>query len=84
MKLLSVTLHLKGAVNSPIQGLLMKRLHEFVGSTLISGVILVLPVYLCLLLLLKAMHSLSGLVRPVVTLLLHWFPAEKLLSVFTC
>jgi len=59
----------------------MKCLREFAGNAVVSGVVFILPVYLCLLLLLKAMHSLSGLVRPLATLLPPWFPAETLLSI---
>ena len=58
----------------------MKRFREFFGNALLTGIIFILPIYLCLLLLLKAMHSLSGLVRPLATLLPPWFPAEKVFS----
>jgi uncharacterized membrane protein len=47
---------------------------------LIAGVLLVLPVYLAVLLLLKAAKSLGGLVKPLAKLLPHSFPAENLLS----
>ena len=38
----------------------MKRFREVVGNALVSGLIVVSPVYLCLLLLLKAAHSLGA------------------------
>jgi uncharacterized membrane protein len=47
---------------------------------LIAGVLLVLPVYLAVLLLLKAAKSLGGLVKPLAKLLPHSFPAENVLS----
>ena len=40
----------------------------------------VVPVYLAVLLLLKAMQSLVGFVRPFAMLLPEWFPAEHVLS----
>ena len=59
----------------------MKRFREVVGKALVSGLIVVVPVYLCLLLLLKAAHSLGGLVRPLARLLPPWLPAEKAFSI---
>jgi len=58
----------------------MKQARSFVVSTLISGLITVIPVYLALLLLLKAMGSVLGLVRPIARLLPEWFPAENVLA----
>ncbi|HEY1288815.1 MAG TPA: DUF502 domain-containing protein [Burkholderiales bacterium] len=52
----------------------------FVADALISGLLVVIPVYLAVLLLLKAMQSLVGLVRPLAALLPDWVPAEDLLS----
>ena len=49
-------------------------------STLSAGVIAILPVYLAILLLLKAMKSLGGLVRPVARLLPKSFPGEGVIS----
>jgi uncharacterized membrane protein len=49
-------------------------------STLISGLIIVIPAYLAVLLLLKAMASVMGLVRPLAKLVPDWLPAENLLA----
>lgn len=70
----------QAGLQPPQPGLSMKRFREFFGNTLLAGIIFILPVYLCLLLLLKAMHSLSGLVRPLAILLPPWLPAEKMFS----
>jgi uncharacterized membrane protein len=58
----------------------MKRFGEFVVSTFIGGLLVVAPVYLAVLLLLKAMQSLAGVVRPLAMLLPAWLPAEHVLS----
>lgn len=58
----------------------MKQVREFVVSALVGGLLLVVPIYLSVLLLLKAMQSLLGLVRPVAMVLPEWFPAENVLS----
>ena len=57
-----------------------KYTREFVMSTLVGGVFVVVPVYLAVLLLLKGMKSAAGLVRPIAALLPEWLPAENLLS----
>ena len=66
----------------------MKHLCNFIVTSFVGGLLIVLPIYLSVLLILKAMKAVSGLVRPVATLLPAWLPAEKLLSflvvVFTC
>jgi uncharacterized membrane protein len=49
-------------------------------ANLASGVLVVLPVYLAVLVLLKGMKSVAGLVRPFAMLLPEWLPAEKFLS----
>jgi uncharacterized membrane protein len=54
--------------------------HGFFTGALISGLLVIVPVYLAVLLLLKAMQSLVGLVRPLAALLPDWMPAEDLLS----
>ena len=59
----------------------MKRFRDFVWRSFVSGIIFVIPVYLCLLLLLKVARSLGGLVRPLAVLLPSWFPAETVLSI---
>lgn len=58
----------------------MKYAREFVTSTLIGGLMFVVPVYLAVLLLLKGMKSAATLVRPLTVLLPDWIPAERLLS----
>src|SRR5262245_1238781 len=58
----------------------MKRIGEFLASSFVSGLIIVAPIYLSILLLLKAMQAVGGLVRPLARLLPAWFPAEKVLS----
>src|SRR5262245_22608760 len=58
----------------------MKKLSEFVVSTMIAGLLVIVPIYLAVLLLLKAMSSLMGVVRPFVMLLPAWLPAEHVLS----
>ena len=58
----------------------MKHAREFITSTVIAGVFIVVPVYLAVLLLLKGMKSVGGLVRPIAALVPDWLPAEGLLS----
>ena len=55
----------------------MKVLREFVTSTVVGGLFVVVPVYLATLLLLKGMKSVTGLVRPFAGLLPVWIPAEN-------
>ena len=58
----------------------MRYAREFVMSTLVGGLLIVVPVYLAVLLLLKGMKSVGTLVRPFTALLPEWMPAERLLS----
>ena len=58
----------------------MKQFRQSITHSLIAGVLFVLPVYLAILLLLKAAKSLGGLVQPLTRLLPEWFPAENLFS----
>jgi uncharacterized membrane protein len=58
----------------------MKYAREFVTSTVIGGLFIVVPVYLALLLLLKGMKSVAGLVRPIAALLPDSIPAERFFS----
>lgn len=58
----------------------MKQFREFVVNTLVGGLLVVAPIYLAVLLLLKAMQAVAGLVRPFAMLLPEWLPAENLLS----
>jgi uncharacterized membrane protein len=58
----------------------LKKFREFVVQPLVAGVLLLAPVYLAILLLLKAMKSLAGMVRPLAGLLPKSFPAEPVIS----
>ena len=58
----------------------MKQARPFVVNALISDLISVVPVYLAVLLLLKAMGSVLGLVGPFAKLLPDWLPATNILA----
>ena len=58
----------------------MKSARNFVINALIGGLLVVLPLYLAILLLLKAMQSVAGLVRPIARMFPEWLPAENLLA----
>ena len=58
----------------------MKQSLGFVVKALLSGLLIVIPIYLAVLLLLKGMKSVASLVQPFALLLPDWFPAEKALS----
>ena len=58
----------------------MRYAREFVTSTVVGGLFVVVPVYLAVLLLLKGMKSVGTLVRPFAALLPDWVPAEDLLG----
>ena len=58
----------------------MRRFRDFVVSSLVGGLLVLVPVYLAILLLLKAAKSLAGLVKPIARLLPDWVPAGRLLS----
>ena len=58
----------------------MKNLSEYVLGRLITGVLVVAPIYLAVLLLLKGMKSLMGVFKPVAHLLPNWLPGEQVLS----
>jgi uncharacterized membrane protein len=58
----------------------MRGVREFVVSAFVGGLLVVVPIYLSMLLLLKAMKSLVGLVRPLAMMLPEWLPAEDLLA----
>ena len=60
----------------------MKRFSQSVVRPLVAGFLLLVPVYLAILLLLKAMKSLAGVVRPIARLLPRSFPAEPAISLF--
>jgi uncharacterized membrane protein len=58
----------------------LKQFRKSVVQPLIAGFLFLVPIYLAILLLLKAMKSLGKLVRPVVRLLPESFPAETAIS----
>jgi len=58
----------------------MRKGSKSVGGTLVAGILVIAPVYLGVLLLLKAIKSLAGLLKPLAGLLPDWVPAEGILS----
>jgi uncharacterized membrane protein len=58
----------------------VKKFRDFIVSRLVAGVLVLAPIYLAVLLLLKAMKSLTGLVRPIAKLLPDWLPADHVFS----
>ncbi len=58
----------------------MKQFREFTVNALVGGLLVVLPIYLAVLMLLKAMQTVRQLVKPLASLLPEWFPAEHFLS----
>jgi len=58
----------------------MQYAWAFVKHTVVGGLLIVVPLYLAVLLLLKAMQSVMGLVRPLAQLLPPWIPADHLLA----
>ena len=58
----------------------MSKFFDSVTSMLGAGILVVAPVYLGVLLLLKAMQSLGAVLHPIAGLLPDWLPAERLLS----
>jgi len=67
-------------MTTDLDSIAVKHISQFLLSSFVSGVVILTPVYLSVLLLLKAMHVVGGLVRPFVKLLPQWFPAEQVLS----
>jgi uncharacterized membrane protein len=58
----------------------MKQALVFTTRALLSGLLIVIPIYLAILLLLKGMKSVVGLVRPLAALMPDWIPAEMAMS----
>jgi len=58
----------------------MRKSWEWIVSALVSGLLILVPFYLAVLLLLKATQSVVALVKPFAMLLPDWFPAENVLS----
>jgi len=58
----------------------MKNLIAFFGKTLLTGLIVVVPVYLAVLLLLKILGSMIQMMKPLAALLPEGLPAETVLA----
>ena len=58
----------------------MRQALAFTTRAVLSGLLILVPLYLAVLLLLKGMQSVAGLVRPFALLLPDWVPAETALS----
>jgi uncharacterized membrane protein len=58
----------------------MKKAGQVIMTALVSGVLVIVPVYLAILLLLKGMQSVAGLARPLAVLLPSWVPAETVVA----
>jgi len=58
----------------------LKQLRRSVVQALVAGFVFLLPIYLAILLLLRAMKSLEKLVQPLARLLPESFPAEPVIS----
>ncbi len=58
----------------------MKNALLFVAKAILSGFLIIVPIYLTVLLLLKALASVAKLVRPLTLLLPEWLPAGRLFS----
>lgn len=58
----------------------MKKSLLFIVNAFLRGLLIFIPIYLAVLLVLKAMASVARVVRPLVLLVPEWFPAERALS----
>src|SRR4030095_16092421 len=58
----------------------MKHLGGYIVSAFLSGLLIVVPIYLSVLLLLKAMQSVARLVKPIAGFLAKWFSRQEMLS----
>jgi uncharacterized membrane protein len=58
----------------------MKFVRDFFGNAIVGGLLVLLPIYLAVLLLGKAMGTVVSVVKPIASLLPAWVPAEHLLS----
>jgi uncharacterized membrane protein len=59
---------------------LVKKRDSSALGTLVAGLLVVAPIYLSVLLLLKAMGSLIGLVEPIAKLLPEWLPGAQIIA----
>ena len=53
---------------------------KFAAKAILSGFLVVIPIYLAVLLLLKGMKTVGTLMRPFASLLPDWLPAGEILS----
>lgn len=58
----------------------MRKGSGTIGGTLVAGILVIAPVYLAVLLLLKAIKSLMVLLKPLAGVLPDWLPGEEILS----
>ena len=58
----------------------MATFRKFLTGSLITGLLIAAPVYLCVLLVLKGMASVAGLAQPLTAIIPDRMPAETLLS----
>lgn len=58
----------------------MRKRNGSVGGALVAGILVIAPIYLAVLLLLKAIKSLMVLLKPFAGLLPDWLPGEEILS----
>jgi uncharacterized membrane protein len=58
----------------------MKFLRDFVGTALVGGLLVLVPLYLAVLLVGKLMGTVAGVVKPIANLLPEWVPGERILS----
>ena len=58
----------------------MKSIRRYLLGGLVTGFIVIVPLYLSILLLLKAMSSIRGLVKPLALLIPDWLPGEDLMA----
>ena len=58
----------------------MNKSLRFAAKALLRGFLIIVPLYLAVLLLLKAMQSVATLLHPFTVLLPDWLPAERVLS----
>jgi len=59
----------------------MKLLRDFVGTAVVGGLLVLVPLYLAVLLFGKLMGTVAGVVKPIANLLPDWVPGERILSV---
>jgi uncharacterized membrane protein len=58
----------------------MKSIRRYLLGGLVTGFIVIVPLYLSILLLLKAMGSIRALVKPLALLIPDWLPGEDLMA----